>query len=241
MIVEEIPGPPIGHLIIKRVFLSNRPKTEAAWGVFSSFVLFMLFFSIYHEDLFGFSKFVASSSEAVFGKHEYWRLFTAVFVHADLMHLLSNSLFFGGLAFLLGGYFGFFIFPVLTVFAGALIQYISLMTYESGITLVGSSGVVYFMAAFWLALYCGIERRISILQRLMSSGAFTLVLLIPTAVRSEVSERTHLIGYITGWIAGGIYFFIRRKDFRKAEQVQWVSDQSESIEELSELQSPLPP
>src|SRR3954451_15831282 len=61
---------------------------------------------------------LAATSEGVLKEHEYWRLVTGIAVHADVMHVVSNGVFLAFFAYLLFGYFGFWIFPVLGVAMG---------------------------------------------------------------------------------------------------------------------------
>ena len=72
---------------------------------------------------------LAATREGVVHQHEYWRLLTAVAVHADVMHVVSNAVLLAFFAYLLFGYFGFWVFPVLTVTMGALTNYFSILTY----------------------------------------------------------------------------------------------------------------
>ena len=161
----------------------------------------------------------------VFGHHEFWRAFTAPLLHANIEHLGSNALFFGGLAFLLNGYFGFWAFPVLSFLSGGLINLIVLPSYSPGTTIVGASGIVCFMAAFWLALYFGIERGLSIVRRLMNTAAFAMVLFIPEVLHVDVSYLSHAVGFVLGIVAGTLYFVLNRRVIRTHE----VWKEAESI------------
>jgi rhomboid protease GluP len=204
---------------IRRTFLSRAPEAGAGWMAAYSIALFMLFFLFYHQDFWGLSSWVTATPEQVFGQHQVWRAFTTTLVHANLEHFLANSVFFCGLAFLLRGYFGLWVFPLLSFAMGGMINLIALKSYEPGVTLVGASGVVYFMAAFWLALYAGIERRLTSIRRVINGLAFTFVLLLPETFEPRVSYRTHAIGYVVGLGVGAIYFWLKRDSFRAAEVI----------------------
>ena len=56
---------------------------------------------------------LAATGVEIYEQHEYWRLLTAVAVHADLLHLFSNILFLAVLSYLLYGYYGFWVYPML--------------------------------------------------------------------------------------------------------------------------------
>src|SRR5580765_2427424 len=72
---------------------------------------------------------LVATPEGVFQRREYWRLLTAVAVHADVMHVLSNIFLLTFFTYLLFGYFGSFVFPVLSLAMAALTNFISLRTY----------------------------------------------------------------------------------------------------------------
>jgi hypothetical protein len=55
---------------------------------------------------------LAAIPERVLVDGEYWRLWTALAVHADLPHFAFNALFFACFSFLLYGYFGVWVYPV---------------------------------------------------------------------------------------------------------------------------------
>src|SRR3990172_934529 len=96
---------------------------------------------------------LAATSEGVLEKREYWRLLTAIAVHADVMHALSNAIFLAFFTYLLFGYFGFWVFPALSLAMAGLTNYFSLLSYPPEVGLVGASGLVYWMAGFWLSMY----------------------------------------------------------------------------------------
>jgi len=159
-----------------------------------------------------------ADSDAVFTGGEIARLFTSILLHADLKHLLSNLPFFLFFSYLLFGYFGFWVFPVLTLVLGGAGNYLALLTYPAGVSLIGASGVVYQMAGFWLTCYILIERSRSVNRRILHVVGISLILLIPTAASPEVSYRSHLIGFLLGAAAGLAYFFMKRDWLRSREE-----------------------
>src|SRR5688572_28021368 len=134
---------PMRHLI-RRTYLSRKPAAGGLHAAALSFAVFMLFYLFYHRDLGSLSAWVAATPDQVFARHQFWRAFTAPAVHADPGHFLANSFFFCGLAFMLNGYFGAWVFPVLAWASAAVIHVLALATYPPTTTLVGASGAVYF-------------------------------------------------------------------------------------------------
>ena len=200
-----------------RTHLSEKPRKQSLEASLLGLAALMLVFVIDRQDLFGLSRLLSANAAQVFQHHEYWRLFTTTFIHADLGHLSSNAVFFTGLAFLLHGYYGGWAFPVASFLAGGVINLLTLLAYPPEVTLVGASGVVYFMASFWLTLYLFIDRRHSVSRRLMNATAFSLILLVPDAAKQEVSYLAHAIGFGLGIPVGGFFFLIQRSKFRGRE------------------------
>lgn len=159
----------------------------------------------------------------IYEKNQYWRAFTTSLIHADANHLSHNVLFFTGLAILLNHYFGWFIFPLISFLAGGLINLIALKIYPPEVHLVGISGVIYFMAGFWLTLYLFIERRLTLVRRSMNIIALSLIFLFPEALSARVSYLAHGLGFLIGVILGVTYFFMRKR-FIRAQEV-WVEQE----------------
>ena len=164
---------------------------------------------------------LAATSARILGEQEYWRLLTAVAVHADLSHFLSNILFLAFFTYLLFGYFGFWVMPLLGLAMAALTNYLSLLTYPPQASLVGASGLVYWMAGFWLSMYLLVDRRLSFGKRVMRSVVVALVVFIPTTVQENVSYRAHAIGFGLGVVSAFAYFQRYRATIRAAEVVEW--------------------
>lgn len=210
--------PHVFHSPLLKTYLSKKPREGAEWPAVGWLMAFMLLSSFYWQDYWGLGSWLTASREQVIGGHEYWRLFTTIGVHGDLKHFLSNSFFFVGLAFMLNGYFGAVAFPLLSLLAGAATNWLTLWTYPSGATLVGASGVVYFMASFWLMLYVLIERRLTLPRRFLMAAGLTAALLLPQSFEPGVSYGAHAIGYAMGVVTGGGYFLTQKEKLRSAEK-----------------------
>ncbi len=156
-------------------------------------------------------------SIAIFKDGEFIRLFTSILLHAHLKHLISNAIFFLFFSYLLYGYFGFWVYPVLAVLLGGLVNYLTLLTYPEGVSILGASGVVYLMAGFWFTSYVFIERSRSVNKRILHVMGVSLILLIPSAVSPEVSYSSHMIGFAAGVASGLVYYFRNRERLRARE------------------------
>ena len=163
---------------------------------------------------------LAATSDGVFEKREYWRLLTAVAVHSDVMHVLSNVFLLTFFTYLLFGYFGFWVFPALSLAMGALTNYLALLTYPPKVALLGASGLVYWMAGFWLSMYLLVERSVRPGTRILRVVCLALLVLLPTTFQANVSYRSHGIGLGLGVVSALAYFWRNRESIRAAERVE---------------------
>ena len=211
--------PTEGEPRIKETLLSRKPAAPSFRIALASVAVLLATSLIYWFDIMGLRDFMPASREAVFHQKEYWRLLTSIGAHAGFEHFLSNGIVFGVLALLLYGYYGPFVYPTSSILLGGLVTGFSLRTYGAQTLLVGASGVVYLMAAFWLTLYLLVERRFRMGKRLIRAAGFALIVLVPTAVEPAVSYRTHAIGFGTGVAFALVYFAAKKDSLRRAERI----------------------
>lgn len=200
-------------LKLAKVLLSDKPSPQSVLlGVISLAVL-VLIHGVNSEQLI-------ASGKLVYEDHQYWRALTTSLVHADMNHLGHNLLFFTGLSILLNHYFGWFIYPFLSLLIGGVINLIALKIYPPDVHLVGISGVIYFMAGFWLILYIFIERRFTLTRRIINSTAIGLIFLFPEVFQTRVSYLAHGLGLGFGLILGLCYFYFQKEAIRAHEK--WI-------------------
>lgn len=205
--------------VVKETHLSRKPARASFVVALASVAVLAAASLVYWTDAFGLAVLLPASRESVFERGEYWRLLTSLLTHADVEHLLSNGIVFGLLAFLLFGYYGPFVYPTLVLGLAAMVTAVSLHTYPPSTLLVGASGAVYLMTAFWLVLYLLIERGTELRKRLVRAVGFALITLLPASYEPEVSYRTHAIGFGVGLVSGLLYFWRRKEVLRRTERV----------------------
>ena len=171
----------------------------------------------YWDTSYSISNYLSASPNLVFEKGQYWRLLTTTFIHGDIHHLMSNSLMLFILTYFVTAFFGLKISIILSYAMGILINAIVISQYSSETTLVGASGIVYFLWGFWMAMFIGISKQLTIFQRLIRVGGIFLILLVPTTYSPTTSYLAHYIGYIIGIISGFICYIIKRKEFANYE------------------------
>lgn len=214
--------------IIRRVrgnWLTRRPNRNAAFVALLSTLLLSLGSFFFWGDILGASSWMTGIPERVFSGHEYWRLWTGLIAHADLGHLLSNSVLFLAFAYLLYGHFGSWVFPGAALALGGLTNLVVLATMPSGASLLGISGVVYWMGGAWLALYFHLETRDKLAVRMLKAMGVGVVLFIPETILPEVSYLSHFVGFLNGLLFGTLYFRWNRQRFRRAEVVETIIEE----------------
>lgn len=210
---------------IKRTLVRNyltRKSNEGLavhWVIFSLIVCYGMSF-LYWNHPFG--DYLAASPAKVFEMKEYWRLFTSSLIHADLSHFLSNSFMLAIMGYFVNYHYGFIVFPSIAFLFGILINLVVIWNYPADTSLVGASGIVYWLWGFWLILYIGIERHVPLARRLMKVSIVGLFILLPNEFRAQTSYYAHAVGLILGMAFGLIYFLIFAQRFYASEV--WIEE-----------------
>lgn len=212
-------------------YLSKPTFSKGKESVILVLGLCLLASCAYWNPSLGYSHQLSASHTSAVESRQYWRLFTTSFVHADLKHLLSNSLMLGFLTYFITSFYGVFISIGLSFTVAIISNFLVLSLYDSSTTLVGASGVVYYLWGFWMVLYLLLQRQYSLVNRFLRMGAVFLVLLVPTEYQKNTSYLTHYVGFGLGFVIGGGYYLLNKSKLLKSEvwRVKEVTD------ELTEL------
>jgi rhomboid protease GluP len=148
---------------------------------------------------------IGMKGEAVFAG-QWWRIVSAIFVHVDLYHLLSNLCFlllFGTIAESVFQRAGYVALWFLTGIAGSMAQLVALSPQYYGF---GASGVAFGLVGALWAAYClervpspTIKRRWTIVILL---GFFIILGLLPDWLQAHSFNAAHLSGLLAGMIFG---------------------------------------
>ena len=159
---------------------------------------------------------VGMMDSAALAHGEWWRLFTAVWLHADLSHLAMNVVF--GFLFLglVMGRYGPGVGLLAAYLAGVGGNVIAWLVYDESHRGLGSSGVV--MGALGLLTIQSVallKRRNPNTFRLFASGSLAGVLLfVLLGVSPEADVVAHLGGFITGLLLGSLLALAPRLTLR---------------------------
>lgn len=158
----------------------------------------------------------------IFQSGEIWRLWTAMLIHGDIGHLLSNLYMLSIFTYFIIGYFKLKAFWILTLLGGSLVNLIAISTYAPNIRLLGASGLVYLFGGFWLGLYMFIQKQHSFTKRIVRVFGMGLMVFFPTTLEATTSYRTHFIGFVVGLIFGVAYYILNRKKIRHQDQYTYI-------------------
>lgn len=210
--------------IIKSNWITRKPDKASFFTTAIAVALLLLGSSVYLNDFFGAATWMPASRELIFEKHQYWRLWTTLFAHANVTHIGSNLVLFVPFTYFLAGHFGLFFFPLIGFFFGGIVNYLVLLTMPSSVFLIGVSGVVYFLAATWMILAYLIDHREKKGRRLLRILGVSIILLVPEAYKPDVSYLCHFLGAFFGVMIGALYYNYYKQDFKRAEVVEYVPD-----------------
>lgn len=178
----------------------------------------MIFSYIYWYDFQDWAKHLTANKLLVFEKGEYWRLFTTSLVHGDIKHLGVNSLMLFILIYFVTSFYGALNSLGISFLMGGVINAITIWFYKDATTLVGASGILYYLWGFWLVLFLGIETQRTIWARLVRVLGVFFILLVPTSFDPQTSYTAHYVGLLIGIIWGGIIFIFYKSYFKSFEQ-----------------------
>lgn len=182
--------------------LSRRPAISSMIYPIAFSLLFIICMRFQVSPTYG--DLIWASRETVFNQHQYWRLFTALFAHADLEHLLSNTPLFLIFGVFLYEYFGLTLFPVVSLLIGAASNAVTLYFYPDSVRLLGASGMIYGMAALWLVLYIYHDTDRTMAVRILRAIGFALIVLFPETYNPSTSYLAHGAGFFIGIAAAVI-------------------------------------
>lgn len=203
--------------IIRETWLTRKPTQRGLLIAFMTSLFLVLIYYLVEINFANSATYMSAEHDLIFEKHQLWRIWTSLFVHADSKHLLSNLFLLFIFGTFLAEYFGLFAFPLLAFSVGGLTNLIVVWGMPSGVSLIGASGVVFWMGSFWLLLYFLVDIRRSFLQRLLRSIGVGLVLFMPAeAFDPSISYKSHFIGFVLGLICAVIYYISKRPQFEAA-------------------------
>ncbi|MBQ9135939.1 MAG: rhomboid family intramembrane serine protease [Lachnospiraceae bacterium] len=144
---------------------------------------------------------------------QYYRLITAMFLHADIQHLLNNMVLLGGLGAMLEpetGHTGFGILYFLSGLGGQIVSLIyKMFSGEWYVVSIGASGAVFGLVGVLLAIsLCGLRKMPNVTwQRILIVVAYSLYSGVQAA---DIDNAAHIGGFLAGAVSGLVMCFWHR-------------------------------
>ena len=159
---------------------------------------------------------------------QYYRLIVAMFLHADIEHLINNMLLLGGLGAMLEPEIGHGSFCVL-YFAGGLGGQIASLLYKACagewyVVSIGASGAVYGLVGVLLAMSLCRYRKMPTVtwQKVIIVVVFTIYSGLRT---TNIDNAAHAGGFVTGTAAGLVVCLlnklIKKSNRKDIPQEEW--------------------
>jgi len=137
---------------------------------------------------------------------EWWRLFTALFVHFNVLHVLVNMWALWGVGRLTERLYGRWVYAFVYLAAGGLASLTSI-AWNPGITSIGASGAVFGVFGAFLAFLASNRRTVPtaiVRAHWKSTAVFVLFNLISGGLQNGIDNAAHVGGLIAGAIVGWI-------------------------------------
>jgi rhomboid protease GluP len=133
----------------------------------------------------------------------------------------------GILSYFVFGYFRWTVYPFTALLFAGLTNALTLYSMPESTYLIGASGMVYWLAGFWLTLFIFIERQHSLTQRIVRSLGVALMTLFPSTLEAQVSYKAHGIGFLLGLLFAIAYFTIHKASLRSSEEWKIIFDEED--------------
>ena len=145
------------------------------------------------------------SPATCFDDGQYYRLITAMFLHADIQHLLNNMVLLGGLGAMLEpetGHIGFCVLYFLSGLGGQAVSLIyKMFSGEWYVVSIGASGAVFGLVGVLLAIsLCGSRKMPNVTwQRILIVVGYSLYSGVQAA---DIDNAAHIGGFLAGALSG---------------------------------------
>jgi membrane associated rhomboid family serine protease len=135
---------------------------------------------------------------------QWWRAFTALFVHFNVLHLVVNMWAFWNVGRLTERLYGSGALAFLYVAAGILAS-LSSIAWDPSLSSVGASGAIFGVFGAFLA-FLGRQRRqipaVIVRKHWISTAAFVLFNLASSAIQPGIDNAAHVGGLLGGFVLG---------------------------------------
>ncbi|MBO9632698.1 MAG: rhomboid family intramembrane serine protease [Chitinophagaceae bacterium] len=144
------------------------------------------------------------------GRGEWWRIFTAIFVHYGVVHLLMNMVSLYAIGLMLEPFIGKWRFLAAFLVTGVGGSNASLFWNDNAVS-AGASGSIFGLFGLLLALLTTNLIEKSIRNSLLPNIIWVVAINLFLGILPIVDYAAHIGGLVTGLVLGYLYFFMIRK------------------------------
>jgi rhomboid protease GluP len=163
--------------------------------IITNVVCFIIFNQDYTFNLW----YLMAQDNSLVLKGEVWRLITAIFIHADIMHLLSNmyGLFVFGVT--VESFFNKREFLVAYLSCGVVGSIFTLIFFPPGTVSIGASGAIMGLMAISFVILARTDKRVLLF------GILYIAFALETSFQPGIGTWAHVFGFLTGLLFGYLY------------------------------------
>ena len=176
--------------------------------IISNILIFLI--GYFMEKTYGVDLFYAIGCQhgyEILAGNQYWRLITSMFLHADLLHLLSNMYFLYICGEVVERFYGKTKFICIYLLTGLVGNILSLFLLDPSIISIGASGCCLGLGG--IMIYLWINRKNNFLRYAQNMTSFILIILFNAfygfiSTESNINNWAHIGGLFAGIIGGFI-------------------------------------
>ena len=143
------------------------------------------------------------------------------------------------LSYFVISFYGLFFGLITALGLNMIRNFVVINSYVANTTLVGASGIVYYLWGFWLVQYFFLQTHMSYFERFLRIGAVFLILLVPTQYSPRTSYMAHYVGFFVGNIFSLLYYLVR-SDFLKSYEkwnIKYILEEDDLLEDQTNYEN----
>ncbi|MES2431176.1 MAG: rhomboid family intramembrane serine protease [Bacteroidota bacterium] len=152
---------------------------------------------------------------------DWWRLFTNVFIHFGIIHLLMNMYCLYTIGVYLEPMLGKIKYTTAYICTGIIASVVSLWWHKEGINSAGASGAIFGLYGVFLALLTTSLIPKAVRNSLLQSIGIFVVFNLVYGMKSGVDNSAHVGGLVSGLVVGYVYAFGIKKE-NNEQKVSWI-------------------
>ncbi len=155
----------------------------------------------------------------------FYRIFTAMLVHADLLHLLSNMFALLIFGMLVENKYSIVQYLLIYFVSGFIGNVVSLFLIPLNVFSLGASGCIFGVMGAYYVSFTAYDKRM-ILYAIGSS-----VIMVALSIGADINSWAHLLGAVGGLLLGYLFTQYNKKKLQKNHQIQSKNPKYDDLDE----------